>query len=78
LAACRQATGQGGEELGEAKFWQLFMEHARLQGMEVELQEVREWGGCVRPAWDGLKIGVSIDGEFVRYAEENDEEWFGE
>jgi hypothetical protein len=75
LSACRRAAREGGEELGEAKFWQLVKEHARIQGMETELEEVGKWGGCVRPAWDGQRVGVSVDGELVRYGGEDDEEW---
>ncbi len=61
-------------EIKEEGFRKKMEEWAGVQGMEDELDEVRKWGGVVRPAWDGMKIGV-LEGEVVEYGGEDDEEW---
>lgn len=72
LEGCRSIDGTGtGKEKG---FAVKVGEWAGVQRMEDELEDVRQWGGVVRPAWDGMKIGV-LRGNVVRYGGEDDEEW---
>ncbi len=51
-------------------------QHAAQQGMQAEWDEAKAWGGCVRPAWDGQRIGLDVEGRVVRYEDEdNEKEW---